>query len=133
MNAQTTSTNEAVRPAAAAGAGGGAGADSGLPQFYRNPVPLDPVRHAKAGLKNRDDFGFARGTNAIALTGAEFASAARAYPIVFSAAAPVVPFAVVGLRDGDNLFLDAAGNWREDTYIPAYVRRYPFIFFEIAD
>lgn len=108
-------------------------ADAGLPQFYRKPVPLDPARHATAGLKDRDDFGFARGTNAIALTGAEFGPAARSYPIVFSAAAPVVPFAVVGMRDDENLFLDAQGHWREDSYIPAYVRRYPFIFFEVED
>ncbi len=74
-----------------------------------NPVPLDPVRHAKAGLKEREDFSFARGTNAIAITGAEFAPVARTYPIVFSATAPVVPFAVVGMRDNENLFLDCAG------------------------
>jgi hypothetical protein len=104
-----------------------------LPQFYRNPVPLEPVRHARAGLRNRMEFGFARGTNAIALTAPEFSMAARSYPIVFSADAPVVPFAVVGLRTDENLFLDAEGQWREDAYIPAYVRRYPFIFFEIAD
>ena len=121
MNAQTTETQQT------------AAAGDSLPQFYRNPVPLDPARHAKAGLKEREDFSFARGTNAIAITGAEFAPVARSYPIVFSATAPVVPFAVVGLRDNENLFLDLQGRWREESYIPAYVRRYPFIFFEIAD
>jgi len=56
--------------------------------------------------------------------------AARTYPIVFSAAAPTVPFAVVGLRENENLFVDATGNWRDDAYIPAYVRRYPFCLVE---
>lgn len=105
----------------------------GLPLFYKNPAPLEPGRHAKAGLKPRTDFNFARNTNAIALTLSEFALAARNYPIVFSAAAPVVPFAVIGVRDSENLFLDSKGQWREDTYVPAYVRRYPFIFSEIPN
>ena len=37
--------------------------------------------------------------DAVPLTAAEIVHAARTYPIVFSAAAPTVPFAVVGLRD----------------------------------
>lgn len=102
-----------------------------MPMFYKNPVPLEPVRHATAGLRERTDFRFAADTNALPLTAAEIVHAARTYPIVFSAAAPTVPFAVVGLRDHENLFVDAAGNWRDDAYIPAYVRRYPFIFSEV--
>lgn len=103
-----------------------------LPMFYKKPVPLEPARHSTAGLRERSDFLFSAGTNAIALTASEMPHAARTYPIVFSAAAPTVPFAVVGLRDNENLFVDAAGNWRDDSYIPAYVRRYPFIFSEVA-
>lgn len=102
-----------------------------LPMFYKNPVPLEPVRHVTAGLRERTDFLFAANTNAIALTASEIPHAARTYPIVFSGSAPTVPFAVVGLRDGENLFVDAQGKWREDCYIPAYVRRYPFIFSEV--
>jgi hypothetical protein len=102
-----------------------------MPMFYKNPVPIEPQRHATAGLRERSDFRFAADTNAVPLTAAEIVHAARTYPIVFSAAAPTVPFAVVGLRDHENLFVDATGNWREDAYIPAYVRRYPFIFSEV--
>lgn len=102
-----------------------------LPPFYRNPVPIDANRHAKAGLRPRTDVNFARDTNAIVLTVSEFAVAARFYPIVFTSDSPAMPFAVVGLRDRENLFLDAEGRWEENTYIPAYVRRYPFIFSEV--
>lgn len=103
-----------------------------LPLFYKNPQPLDPSRHAKAGLRERSDFAFAQGTNAILLLCSEFGLAARHYPIVFSAVAPVLPFVAVGLRDNENVFVGAQGDWREDTYIPGYVRRYPFIFSEIT-
>src|SRR5690606_38182447 len=48
-----------------------------LPPFYRNPVPIDANRHAKAGLRPRTDVNFARDTNAIVLTVSEFAVAAR--------------------------------------------------------
>jgi hypothetical protein len=105
----------------------------GLPMFYKNPMPLEPTRHATAGLSPNADFGFARNTNAIALTLSEFAMAARNYPIVFSGNAPVVPFAVIGVRDNENLFIEKNNQWKEDAYVPAYVRRYPFIFSEIPN
>lgn len=108
-------------------------AAAALPPFYRNPMPVDATRHARMGVSDKINFGFARGTNAILLTGSEFAIAARTYPIAFSSGAQTVPFAIVGLRDNENLFVDAAGNWREDAYIPAYVRRYPFIFSEVPN
>lgn len=104
-----------------------------LPMFYKSPVPLEPLRHATAGLKPENSFRFAAGTNALPLMSTEMAHAARTYPIVFSASAPTVPFAVVGLRDHENLFVNDEGVWREDSYIPAYVRRYPFIFSEVPE
>jgi hypothetical protein len=108
-------------------------ANSELPLFYKNPQPLEPSRYPKAGLSPKSHFGFSRGTNAVAITANEFSSAAFNYPIVFSVTTPVVPFAVVGIRDNENLFVDSSGNWRDLAYIPAYVRRYPFIFSEVPD
>lgn len=72
---------------------------------------------------------FCRAINALALSISEFGAAARDYPIVFASAdagnthAPVV---VLGLADAQNLFVDADGNWDAASYLPAYVRRYPF-------
>ena len=43
------------------------------------------------------------------------------------------PVAVLGVRGQENLFVDAQGQWRAGAYIPAYVRRYPFIFMENED
>lgn len=103
-----------------------------LPLFYKNPVPVEPGRHATAGLRERVAYSFARETNAIPLTASEIVHAARHYPVVFSKDSPT-PFAVVGLRDKENLFVDAEGTWRDGYYVPAYVRRYPFIFSEVPD
>jgi len=58
----------------------------------------------------------------------EFAHAALSYPTVFGeTGAVVIPAAVLGLRPDENLFIDKQGRWQA-TYIPAFIRRYPFVF-----
>lgn len=108
-----------------------ASAPAPLPLFYRRPVALSPERHLGLAFVPPGDYGFARETNAIPLNVSEFSLAARHYPIVFTADAPATPVAVVGIGSARrNLFVDAAGQWRAGAYVPAYVRRYPFIFSE---
>lgn len=99
-----------------------------MPVLYSNPVPLSRESHATKGLRSADDYSFAAGTNAIPLNGAQFPMAMRDYPIVFAGEETMMAVAVVGLRESENLFVDAAGRWAADTYVPAYVRRFPFIF-----
>jgi SapC len=103
-------------------------APQNLPLFYKNPVPLDRKLHGAMSLAQGLDFSFAAKARAVPVTLAELPQAALHYPIGFSTAAPLTPLAIVGVRDNQNLFVDTKGNWVADTYIPAYVRRYPFIF-----
>jgi hypothetical protein len=98
-----------------------------LPIFYRRPRPLSSELDRGKSLHAAPDYGFARLTNSLVLNGGEFPVAARCYPIVFSLAAPVSAVAVVGLVDNENLFVGADGTWARNMYVPAYVRRYPFI------
>jgi hypothetical protein len=109
-----------------AGAAGLAAAE--MPIFYRQPRALEPGRYGGKSLREVTRYEFARATNSVALNAAEFAPAMASYPIVFTARAPLAALAVLGLRDRENLFIEADGSWRADCYIPAYVRRYPFIF-----
>jgi len=98
-----------------------------LPIFYTKPVALSSQSHADLRLQMRDSYRFAAGTNSVALTAVEFAQACREYPIVFVQDKDMVsPVAVLGLKDRQNLFVDEKGQWNAD-YVPAYVRRYPFI------
>lgn len=72
---------------------------------------------------------FCRTLNAIAVSAAEFPIAGRDYPLVFAsldAGKTFAPVAVLGLAQGANLFVDAHGAWDPSTYLPAFVRRYPF-------
>ncbi len=72
---------------------------------------------------------FCRGLNALAVSYTEFTIAARDYPIVFTSfdrGRSYAPVIVLGLAQGCNLFVNAAGDWDPATYLPAFVRRYPF-------
>jgi hypothetical protein len=98
-----------------------------LPLFYNSLAPLSSQLHPNHKLRHRTHFPEAHKTHAIPLTVDEFVIAQRHYPIVFGLGDNPAPLALLGLSEGVNLFVDAEGNWRQDTYIPAYARRYPFM------
>ena len=114
----------------------GNGADNqspDMPLFYNNPEPLDAQRHANLGLKAGFDFSFTREVNAVPINMIEMPQLCHYYPIAFSPDENATPVVLLGLRDAENLFVDKQGNWLEHAYIPAYIRRYPFIFSELPD
>ena len=95
-----------------------------LPLFYKDPHPVHDVRHAGKSLKKSENFSFAKGAHAVALHVQEFRAATASYPIVFADEDLPMPLAILGIRDGENLFVDEKGQWAVGAYIPAYVRRY---------
>ena len=102
-----------------------------MPLFYSKPTPLDPANHGKFGLKRNFDLSFAAGVNAVPLNMIELPQACHHYPIAFSPDEHATPVALLGVRDNENLFVNDKGEWDKDVYVPAYVRRYPFIFSEV--
>lgn len=116
-------TGAGKRPAKADG-------QKAMPLFYEQAHPVNAERHGDWKLKGKPDFRFAAKAAALPLMAEEFAAAAPFYPVVFTAGKRPAAVAVVGVRQGRNLFVDEAGQWRAGTYLPAYVRRYPFIFLE---
>ncbi len=103
-----------------------------LPLFYKEPMPLDAKAHEKLALKKNFGFGFTEGVNAVPVNLIEMPQICHFYPIAFSPDDNATPVAILGLRDNENLFLREDNMW-EDAYIPAYIRRYPFIFLELPD
>lgn len=96
--------------------------------IYESSVPLDSVAHRDLSFDPAPGFGFAAGINAVPLAAVEIPAAAAEYAIVFTAAGDdVVPMAVLGIRNDQNLFVAADSRW-EAKYVPAFVRRYPFVF-----
>jgi len=100
---------------------------SQLPLFYQSVVPISTQFHPHHGLAPQTDVAFTRSTHAIPLTIDEFAVAQRHFPIVFGMGESPAPLALLSLVDGLNLYLDADGKWQEGAYLPAFVRRYPFM------
>ena len=98
-----------------------------LPLFYKDLVPLSSVDHVDFRARALDKAEFLIDQHAVPLTSDEFISASRYYPIVFSAGDNPVPLALMGLNEGVNTFVDAEGKLINPDYVPAYVRRYPFL------
>jgi len=95
--------------------------------FYANAVPVSSGRHAGCSVE-LGGHAFCRQVNSVPLTAVEFRSAAGEYPIVFAVGSQgIQPVAVLGLRAQENLFVSEEGHWR-GRYVPAFVRRYPFVF-----
>ena len=104
-----------------------------LPPGFGSLAVLDRVAHA--GLSIAPQVGrFAAQLHAIYISVPEFVAAAKSCPVVFAEAGRDAwqPMMLTGLKTGQNLCTDAAGDWRADIYCPAYVRRYPFCTAKVA-
>ena len=98
-----------------------------LPLFYKQVVPLNHADHGNYHARKTDKAEWMANQHAIPLTVEEFPAAQRFYPIVFSVGDNPVPLGLMGMSEGINVFVDEEGALREDVYVPAYARRYPFI------
>ena len=98
-----------------------------LPIFYKNLQPLSSNLHSDLKTNQTGDASYFATANAIPLTIDEFVSAQRDFPIVFAAGDMPVPLALMGLNEGVNVFVDDKGAPLNPFYVPAYVRRYPFL------
>ncbi len=95
--------------------------------FYEQATPVSSERH-RDWCVERAGYAFSRATNSVPLTTVEFRRAAREYPIVLATTGDGrIPVAILGLEDRQNLFITDDGGWNA-RYIPAFVRRYPFVF-----
>lgn len=96
--------------------------------IYETAVPVSSGRHGKASIELRKGYGFARGINSVPLMAVEFPQAAPEYAIVFAQnGAEVLPVVILGARSGENLYVKEDDSWNA-SYLPAFIRRYPFIF-----
>ncbi len=101
--------------------------------IYESAVPVSANRHAQANVEPSDRYEFSAGINAVPLMAVEFARAATEYTIVFAADGDnVMPVVVLGVRNEQNLYLTADAHWQAK-YIPAFIRRYPFVFSSTDD
>jgi hypothetical protein len=98
-----------------------------LPLFYNDLLPLNSRDHGDWKVGSFEDAAFVASSHAIPVTVDEFIDAQRDFPIVFTAGENPLPIALFGLNDGVNTFIGEDGKILPDIYVPAYIRRYPFI------
>jgi len=98
-----------------------------LPLFYKDLIPISSQEHGAWRFRTAETASFVRGEHAIPITIDEFSITQRFYPIIFSAGDTPVPLALMGLNEGVNTFFDDEGKMIQEAYLPAYIRRYPYL------
>jgi hypothetical protein len=101
--------------------------------FYEQVTPLSSQRHGNWYVDPSAKFKFAERVNAVPLMTVEMAAASREYMIVFGGTAEApTPVVLLGVENLENVYLAEDGNWSAK-YVPAFVRRYPFVFSRSQD
>ncbi|MBI3917575.1 MAG: SapC family protein [Betaproteobacteria bacterium] len=96
--------------------------------IYESAVPVTAARHGNWSIEAANDFSFSKHVNSLPLMAVEFPNAASEYAIVFSGTKEaVIPAVILGMRSDENLYLTEDGGWQAK-YVPAFARRYPFVF-----
>ena len=98
--------------------------------MYQNVEPINSIAHLKCGIKELSTFAYAKEMIHAPITVAEFYESCKDYPIVFAkdASESWSALALIGYKEKENLFIDDKGAWEKNRYVPAFIRRYPFIF-----
>jgi len=101
--------------------------------IYETVVPLTAARHRGCAIETKRNYEFSGKTNSVPLMAVEFPQAASEYAIVFAGTKEsIMPAVILGVREGENLFLSSDAKW-DAKYVPAFIRRYPFVFSTSAD
>ena len=91
--------------------------------IYGQVQAVNKQRHSDWAVKADNNYAFAKHINSVPLTGVEFIKAAADYAIVFTGEGDnTLPLAVTGIRQQENLYINADGSIDAD-YIPAFLRR----------
>lgn len=107
--------------------------------FYKNIIPINKITHKNLKFTLQNDMSFAQKTHWVPLANSEYFTAALDYPILFMSAQDeqnkrhYTSIALVGLSNNENDYITTNKNWKKDTYIPAFVRRYPFVLAQIPN
>lgn len=96
--------------------------------MYKQIAPVSKVQHSTKRIKRIESLKFAAEQHLLRIVGPEFARVAQDCPVVFikDQSGGTHPFALAGIRQGENVMIDRVGRWR-GSYLPAVIRRYPFI------
>jgi hypothetical protein len=101
--------------------------------IYDKAVPVNATTHKDISVKMNGTYSFAREVNSVPIVAAEFMAAAADSIIVFAGTEDAVfPAVLLGVETDRNDYINADGAWT-GRYVPAFLRRYPFIFAQDAE
>lgn len=96
--------------------------------IYDNVVPVNRQAHRQTSVRQTTSFKFAREVNSIPIVDVEFSRVCLEMPILFARTETgLVSLALLGAQQDRNTFVDDDDNWT-GRYVPAFFRRYPFVF-----
>ena len=101
---------------------------------YSNVAPISSERHANWFFKDKEDYEYTQGLNFVPILTAEFSQVCINYPIVFAVGdtETPMPVAILSIEKGINSYLNDNNQW-DSEYVPAFLRRYPFVFTRSQD
>ena len=99
--------------------------------LFKQPKALDSQAHRQLRYVPNQPYHFAAQQMFAPIVAGESAMVAREYAIVFSDTSGSLPMALLGTAEGRNGYVRASGHWTA-RYVPAHLRRYPFVMAESA-
>lgn len=101
--------------------------------MYKNVTLIDSIVHKDKYVEQVKDFKHVKEVVSMPLVMSEFFMACKDYPIVFAKDTKNDSWfatVILGYKENENLMVDEDGKWKEHKYVPAYARKYPFVFIE---
>ncbi len=99
-----------------------------LVNIFKKPEILNKEVHKDLKISSYEDYAFAKDAFVVPLGLNEMLVAQKSLIIVFlkDTNGDIFPSAVLGGEEGGNILLTKDNKWKENTYIPAVIRTYPF-------
>lgn len=99
--------------------------------LFKQPKALDSQAHRQLRYAPNQPYHFAAQQMFAPIVAGEASMVAREYAIVFSDTPGSLPLALLGASKGHNAYVRPSGHWMA-RYVPAHLRRYPFVMAEAA-
>jgi hypothetical protein len=93
--------------------------------MFKKIEPLSKTTHQDLRFTPTNTYDFASAVLNVPISMSEFTMASQSYPIIFPMEGSA-PLLLLSLDQKNNSYVDQNGAWKS-SYVPAHIRRYPFV------